>query len=681
MARLDGKQIQIGTPTDGDYGTNSIAYGLTSSQNLPDALDALASNISQVAASASMTITDYNTGASYSGIQNIIFRGGIVNTPQFGGVTASATLVSGGSPTVTVWIPAPEYVGYLTPTMGALPAGTSRYISTPDTNSYTASVVSGEFSTNTWVPATDFTGNISRGSTNTTSSFTFTAVQQTATYFACYNLSTTMDFILYSNGATISSILGHPVNAISTTASGYVTLNVTAFTADADRYKAKITGSIDPTIFYSANGGFTDLTNLTFKIKHYNGDGPGNDGAGIYSYTASAGTLFYDNDVTPSSANISGTTTHAEGTPTLRYYSGVAYYNIGSTFNFQSTGINMLNDITLPLSKQTEFTATNFAITGTLDGYADGKKAYGSAITGWSLLWNNSGLTFSKVGTVNQTAQYIPNFASGNTVGTTPTSYVTDRLYDWALVTSSTSSATSYLFDTLSPSAVAYNNNTIESESGRITMASILSNGAVGFTSSQVLPSDELQYAFGRVIYPQQNFNTFYPSANTAVDYSALSGANKTFDVYTDINLATTTPLTFTDYRWFVTSYGKDSGYTTAFSNGIFTLNSNFTESVLDWNAVLGSAGTNDLVILVGVDSSGTNTKPDKFLYVSGDPATYKTRQDPTTYNLNIGTPSSKTIQWSKGTLSFPVKKVWLMIAYKNSATGKTLNITNIAFA
>jgi hypothetical protein len=66
-------------------------------------------------------------------------------------------------------------------------------------------------------------------------------------------------------------------------------------------------------------------------------------------------------------------------------------------------------------------------------------------------------------------------------------------------------------------------------------------------------------------------------------------------------------------------------------------------------------------------------------LFVSGDPVTYATRQAPITYNLSKVTESSKDIQWSKGTLSPTVKKVWLFIGYKNSTTGKNLRMTNIA--
>jgi hypothetical protein len=160
-----------------------------------------------------------------------------------------------------------------------------------------------------------------------------------------------------------------------------------------------------------------------------------------------------------------------------------------------------------------------------------------------------------------------------------------------------------------------------------------------------------------------------------------MSGANKSFTVYTNINLGTTTTVNFNDYRWHVTSYGKDSAYSTSFANGIFTLNSNFTESVLDYDGVNSTAGSGDLVILVGIDSTSNNLTPDRFLFVSGNPVTYGTRQNPVTYNLNNVTESSKTIQWSKGTLPEVVRKVWLFIGYKNSATGKNLRMTNIAFA
>ena len=156
-----------------------------------------------------------------------------------------------------------------------------------------------------------------------------------------------------------------------------------------------------------------------------------------------------------------------------------------------------------------------------------------------------------------------------------------------------------------------------------------------------------------------------------------MTGVNKTFTVYTNINTGATTSLTLNNYRWHVTSYGKDSSYLSSFTNGIFTFVSNFTEADLEYNGVLNSAGNNDLAIIVGIDSSGLSTTPDRFLYVSGNPVTYATRQVPGTYNLNNGT---QQIQWSKGTLSATVKKCWLFIGFKNTTRGKNLNMTNIHF-
>jgi hypothetical protein len=82
------------------------------------------------------------------------------------------------------------------------------------------------------------------------------------------------------------------------------------------------------------------------------------------------------------------------------------------------------------------------------------------------------------------------------------------------------------------------------------------------------------------------------------------------------------------------------------------------------------------LVILVGIDSSGSNSKPDKFLFVSGDPATYETRQ---THSNNLDS-SPKQIKWSKGTIGVTVYRIWLFVGYKNTTRGKNLYMSDISF-
>lgn len=618
--------------------------------------------------SAGLEVSDYLTGTTYSNVTSLIFRGGVVSTP---GGTATGVLAQGPSPQVTVWIPAPKYVTYFAPTLGS--GGFTRYISSPTTNGYTSSVVNGHFGTGNWNVSTDFAGNTTRNVTN--SSGLLTAFSEAE--FACFTNGTTMSFTVYNHdGSVLSQINNYIINGAGSTTSNGLTITTNTFLTDSDRFKASVSGTINVGSLFPNGGRFN------WNVTHFNGEGPGNVAYGVYSFSQST-PVFYDNDEAVSSASIQNGVDFNELSASTVYYSGVAFYKTGTTFAVTASGVNLLNDITIPTTKQIDFTMTSLATTGTLDGHTDGSKGVGTIITGWTLDWNKNGLTFSRTATVNSTSQYIPGFSSNNTISTSPGSYVSSRIYDYGLVGTSQSVSRLMLFDTYSAGSVTYNNNPLDSENGRLSTTGVLTNGSSSFTSSISLPSDELQYIFGRVIYPQTDFTLFYPTANwtSSVNYSSLSGANKSFTVYTDINLGTTTTVNFNGYRWHVTSYGKDSLYSTSFSNGIFTLNSNFTEAVLDYDGVNSTVGSGDLVILVGLDNSGNNLTPNRFLYVSGDPVTYGTRQNPVTYNLNNVTESSKNIQWSKGTLPEVVKKVWLFIGYKNTVTGKNLRMTNIAFA
>jgi len=555
-----------------------------------------------------------------------------------------------------------------------LGGGSSRYISQPTNNTYnTTPGNSGDFGIGSWSPATNFSANTTRSAINSSSNLT----AFTESEFGCFNNGTTMSFTLYNHdGSVLSSINNYVINAAGSTTSNGITITVNSFLPDSDRYKANVSGTIAVGTLFPNGGRFS------WNVKHYNGDGAGNAGFGIYSFTSSD--ILYDSDGSSSSAKIAGGVDFNELTPTTVQYSGVKFYAMSSTFALTASSINLLNDQTFPTSKQIDFTCTNLAITGSLDGYADGTKGVGSIITGWSIDWNNSGLTYSRTATVNSSSTYIPGYSTNNTISSSATSYVRSTIYDWSTVGFSQSVSRAMLFDTYSPSSVTLLNNPIDSENGRLSMTGVMSSGTASFDSTLSLSStntDELQYIFGRVIYPQTNFTQFYPIFNlsASVDYSSLSGANKNFTVYTNVDTGTTTTLTLNDYRWHVTSYGDSSS--SARGSGIFTLNSNFSESYLHYDGVNSTAGTGDLVIIVGIDDTSSNATPNKFLFVSGNPVTYATRQAPISYNLNNATESSKNIQWSKGTLSPVVKKVWLFIGYKNSATGKNLRITNIALA
>ena len=69
-------------------------------------------------------------------------------------------------------------------------------------------------------------------------------------------------------------------------------------------------------------------------------------------------------------------------------------------------------------------------------------------------------------------------------------------------------------------------------------------------------------------------------------------------------------------------------------------------------------------------------------MFVSSDPSTlYPGRVEGPTYNLSAGSESNKKIKFDKGAGTATVNKVWLLIGYKNTATGKNLRFTNIALA
>ncbi len=620
-----------------------------------------------------LSVTDYNTGLSFSDISNIIFRGGIVNVP---GGTGIGEAVTGVNPTVTVWIPAPDYVDYFSPTLNS--GSSTRFISTPTSNTYSSSPGDyGTYGIGTWSTVSDFSNDVIRRVKNTLSDH----IAFSDSEFSCFDDTTTMDFYLYDDiGNTFSSILGFIINSTNgPSASGALTLTTNSFAVDNDRYKADVTGVIDVATYFPNGGKFN------WKVVHNNGYGPGanKDEIGITIGSITTGVYEYTNirsiflDLGTSSANISGSVTHDEEVPNLVYYSGVAFYGIGSTFSFTASGINLLNDLTIPTTKQIDFICSDMAISDTHDGYADGSKPLiGATISGWSLDWDNSGLTYSRFGHVDVYSVYIPDFYILNSVTYSSISYITSNLYDYGTSSYTSSIPTSYLFDTYTASTNYFDNKKMNSELSRLSMSGFMTSGTSSFDSSVALLTDELQCIFGRVIFPQTDFTQFYPSANTSasVDYSTCIGYPvKSFDVYTDINLGTTTNVNFSDYRWHVTSYGLDESYLTSFGNLIFNITSNFNEVHLDYDTTTSSNGTGDLVMLVGIDSSGLNETPDNFYFITGDPSVYPGRQDPLTWNLN-----ESFIQWTAGSIPVYISKVWLVIGYKDTTVGKYLYMNSV---
>jgi len=640
------------------------------------------------AGAGTLTVEDYLTGSSFSDIDKIIFRGNTVVVNASYGLTATGVTVTQDIPKeVVVWIPAPNYVDFINPSIDN--SGFSRYVSLPSTNSYSQAVASGTFGLGGWSPLADFSANGSSvGSTRLTKNTTsFNPFNQSSAFSVNNNTTTVIKFEVFKEDEstairtitkTISSSTAGMTHNLDDSGNTGASLTIGALTPDQDKFKLSgITATLDMSSVIP-NGG-------RFKCRLTHTNGP--DG----TFTFNTSTFMYDNDLSSTSATV-GSTEFDEKAASLRVFSGISYYGTGSTFALTASNIDLLNEITFPTTKQADFVANNLAITNSgvnfLNGHADGTKSgVGAAITGWGIQWNSSDLVFSRVATINVSDIYVPGFSPSNTniLDSSKVSSVTSRIFDYGNPDVTQNSSTKKtLIDTDVPSSVSLVSNPIDSESGRLSFDGVFADGSSAFDSSTKLGSSpnlgELQYIFGRMIFPQHNFSDYMPYVNftPSCDYSSLVGVSKSFDAVTIAGMSSgaTSPVTLNPYRWFVSSYQK--GDLSSFNGGIFTFGCNWTENDIDCpEGVASATGTGDLAILIGFDSSGTNTKPDKFFFVSGNSGTYGGRTNGT--NAKLGT--SNTIQWTKGTITSSLKKVWLFVGYKSgSVRSKELILSDVLF-
>jgi len=656
--------------------------------------------------SFSLTIQDYLTGQQFNDINKIIFRGNTVVVNHSLGLTATGVAVTGQTPEVVVWIPAPNYVTVFNPTIDA--SGSDRYISLSTTQSYTSSVVPGNFGTGDWSMLTNFqTSGVSTGTTRKTkysgnlSSFSFSPFTNSA--FSCSSQTTTIKFEVFKEDETtairtmtktLNTSTCPSTTSIDDNSLTGISLVLGAFSNDQDKFKAaSLVANVNCSTLFPNGGRFK------CRITHNNGV----DGT-IVKDTMS---FFYDNDALPTSANL-GSVTFDEKTAVLKKFSGIAYYNSGSTFAMTASNINLLNDITFPTTKQIDFVPNNLSMTndGTtnfLNGHADGTKSgVGAAITGWGINWDKSGLTFSRSGSVNvvmnndnstlfpglPSVGYIPGFNpnTSNTLDSSKVSSVSGRLFDYGNPDITITSATKKtLIDTDVAGTTTTLSNPIDSENNRLSFSSVIAgNGNGVFDSNTLLNTGanigELQYIFGRIIYPQHDFTTYMPYYNfgTSCNYSALSGVNTSFNMLTVLDpTGTTTPFSTNDYRWYVTQYQKANGDPTA--TGQFRLESNIEET--DFHCQKGdsgSSGTGDVVILIGVDGTGANLTPTKYIFLTGNTGIYSGR---TNGSLNfVGTGGNSTISFTKGYVTVPFIKFWIFIGIKNNSRGKAIYLSDIQF-
>jgi hypothetical protein len=169
-----------------------------------------------------------------------------------------------------------------------------------------------------------------------------------------------------------------------------------------------------------------------------------------------------------------------------------------------------------------------------------------------------------------------------------------------------------------------------------------------------------------------------YYNFGTNCNYSTLSGVSTSFNMFTVLDPAgTTIPFSTNDYRWYVTQYRKSNGDPSA--TGQFRLESNIQEN--DFHCQKGdsgSSGNGDVVILIGVDGSGANSKPTKYIFLTGNTGIYSGRTDG---SLNfLGNGGNSTISFTKGYVTVPFVKFWFFIGFKNNARGKSIYLSDVQF-
>jgi hypothetical protein len=617
----------------------------------------------------SITVREFG-GASYSNVEEIMFRGGSVTTIVDN--EADAVLVGPGSESskVVVWIPAPSYVDYLSISNKNYE---QRFIAEPNSEGdpyYVGSLTTSTpenvtNQTNYDYPTGDF------GYFNDNATFSISIYD--------YNDSSVLDQIIFN----MSEITGP-----TSSSGGAIDVTVgTLPTDDADRRMANLTFNLNHSSFRADGGQFRN--EIIFENSELGGAG-----SLLFSQT-----YFYDTNNSTASYDFAGggTISIAESSPEIKHQSGVAYYNFGSTFTFSVLNIDNLNDRSFPTAGSSDVSdlstghqlrvdPENLLISNVYYAGVVGGDPTVSDFINWSNSYNQNNLDYIVGSTINQTG-YRPDITSNNLLNLSNLSYLACTLWDWSTVNEN-SKDYKYLINSLGTPASDYNTENFTDESLRVPLTS--PNSSPSYPSSSALGANELQVIFGKLIFPQEDFTTWLPQENidnNIADYSTASGANYNFDIFNSVS----TPVTFTSnvsingYRWYVRSFGRNDTYSQATGSGQFNITGtrggvSLSESDLgyEWTGSGYSAANGYLQLLVGIDSTGNNTTADRWIWLSGDGATYGGRNNPSGINMGSGQ-ISFTLDSLPNTYG-TITRVWLAIGFQDSVEGKKVNITSIEY-
>ena len=544
---------------------------------------------------------------------NLILSGATIL--NFIGIDVKAeSALSGTTRKVNIYIPPPTYSSHFNSNDGTTNATvspqstTNRYISLPTTPSNPYDI-----------------GDWSGGEQHTTIRTSIVPNYSTAGVFSIYDLTTTFIVTIYgADGTTPLSSYEIPLTSDTTLTQNNITITVTNFDTDSDRYKANITISIN------IDGIISDGGRFSVRLTHNNST----DG----TYTFTQNNIFKDKE--PLSANISGDLIILPYIPSIKQISGVYYYTLGSEWHVNLPNINNLNSNSYPLSQQLRIQDNDLIFSREIiNAHGEGGSYYTFVGGTWTQQYNTNNAEYDKLDwttdEVNQT-----NWNHGS--GTIDTPVATGTIYDWSLVGTVNSSTYNYLIDTFVDSSDR-NSEMFRTESNSDFPR--LTSGLVNWDETESLITADggngLQVLGNRLVYPQYNFEPLNPnSGSTQPNYVGETGDKSYYRIFeaNGDNMSNGT-IQFSDYNLleadlvnvtFEISINSGSSW--------YTLNSPYT---------------------IGILSDGDGC-----------------REDDNNYGLGVGTINSNSLRFTLGQVqvSPPLGTstyIILKITYNSSASDK----------
>jgi len=508
---------------------------------------------------------------------------------NFIGVDVRAQNEGGTSKRVNIYIPPPAYSSHFNTSDGITDATispvstTTRYIALPTSSG-------NPYDIGTWVG----------GETHTTIRNSISPNYSTAGTFSIYDLTTTFTATVFgANGTTPLATYTVPLTADDTSTSNNITISVSNFGVDADRYKANISITINISAIIVQGGRFS------VTLTHNNSTN------GTYTFTQN--NIFRDTETL--TAGITGTLTVLEENPVIKQISGVYFYTLNSEWHVNLTGINNLNSRTYPTSQQVRIEDNDLIFTDeTLNIHGEGG-SYDTFVGGtWTEQHDTTGAEYDKLDWItNQINQTNWNHGTG----TIDTPRASGTVYDWTTGVSVNSPTYNYIIDTFVDLSDR-NSEMFRSEDLRLE-----SDLSTPWDSTTSLGSTDsgtgLQVLGDRLVYPQYNFSSYDPMAPTQPSYTGYSGDKYYYRKF-DTNGANVSSgvIQFSDYNLTEADLANIEFEISVDGLNWYTLSSQYIGGVL-----VNGAGCRVDILEYGLGVGTTNPNSLKFTLGQGGSSTY----------------------------------------------------------